>query len=191
MSRDKEATRRRILEATRQRLEQGAPTRLEDVAAAAGVTRQTIYLHFGSRAGLLLALVAHIDEEHGLQDQVRRIEAKPDPVERLEAALRLIATYQRQIHTVAMALAHHAATDPDSRAALDDRMEARRRLLRQLVEPLATAGRLHPDWTPDEIVDLLWEASAPTSYHHLVVERHWPPDRYQTWLITLARTLLP
>ena len=35
---------------------------LVDVAARAGLSRQTLYLLFGSRSGLLLAMVDHIDQ---------------------------------------------------------------------------------------------------------------------------------
>src|ERR687898_470672 len=63
-------TRLHILEAARRLLEEHGyhGTGLEAVAASAGVSRQSIYLHFGSKAQLMLALVAHVDEEAGLAE---------------------------------------------------------------------------------------------------------------------------
>ena len=56
-----------MLEAARALLEERSAqaVKLEDVASRAGVSRQSVYLHFGSRAGLLLALVAHVEASRG------------------------------------------------------------------------------------------------------------------------------
>ena len=57
-------TRDNILAATKSLVEtiSFADLSLARVAMEAGVTRQTVYLHFGSRSGLLLALVTWMDE---------------------------------------------------------------------------------------------------------------------------------
>ena len=184
----KERTRERLLEAAWKRLERGDPAKLEEVGADVGVSRQAVYLHFGSRGGLLLALVAFIDEQHGLGERIGAALAHDDPARQLEAVLALSADYQAEIHGVAMALLRLSDADADVRAAFDDRMQVRRHGLRAIVERLAAAGRLKKEWSHDEIVDALWEASAPTSYHHLVVERGWKPARYAEWLVWLARS---
>lgn len=190
MSSRAEKTREKLLEAAWKRLERGDATRLEDVAADAGVSRQAVYLHFGSRGGLLLALVAHIDERLGLAERLREALKPEDPALQLEAALALTADYQREIHGVAMALARLSDADEEVRAAFDDRMQARRRGLAAVVKRLAAEGRLAQGWSNTEIVDALWEAGAPSSYQHLVVERGWKPSRYGEWLIWLARTFI-
>ncbi len=183
-------TRERILKAAWQRLLRGDRARLEDVAADAGVSRQAVYLHFGSRGGLLLALVDHIDETFGLQERIAEALSGASPVERLEATLRLMARYNGEIHAIAMAFARQAHDDPDLRAAFEDRMARRRAALRGLLEPLAREGRLRSGWSLEEATDLLWELSAPSSYEHLVVERDWPPERFSDWLLWSARALL-
>ncbi len=183
-------TRERLLEAAWRRLERGDPARLEDVAADAGVSRQALYLHFGSRAGLLLALVAHIDETLGLGERIAKVEAIADPIARLEATLGLVTDFEKEIHAVAMALNRLALTDAEVRTAFEDRMAERRRALRACLEPLEAAGRLRPEWRLEEAVDLLWEISAPSSYEHLVIERGWSPKRFRDWLVWAARSLL-
>ncbi|MDH3426552.1 MAG: TetR/AcrR family transcriptional regulator, partial [Acidimicrobiia bacterium] len=51
------STRARILDATWELVaEQGAGLKLSEVASRASVSRQAIYLHFGDRPGLLVAL---------------------------------------------------------------------------------------------------------------------------------------
>jgi len=57
-----EETRRRILDALYARLRErpAEPTSVEEIARAARVSRSTIYLIFGSRAGLFDALAAEL-----------------------------------------------------------------------------------------------------------------------------------
>src|SRR5262245_6047035 len=137
----KEKTRESLLEAAWKRLERGDPAKLDEVGADVGVSRQAVYLHFGSRGGMLLALVEHIDQKLGLGERIGAALAKEDPVEQLEATLELTATYQPEIHGVAMALVRLSDTDEDVRAALEDRMQHRRRGLEAIIKRIAAEGR--------------------------------------------------
>ena len=58
-----EGTRARVLRVAWQMIDQRRTVSftLVDVAREAGVSRQTVYLLFGSRAGLLLAMVEDVD----------------------------------------------------------------------------------------------------------------------------------
>jgi AcrR family transcriptional regulator len=191
MSSWRDRTRKAILDAAWKRLSiPGDPARLEDLAADAGVTRQSVYLHFGTRAGLLLAVVQHIDDELGLGERIAEIQALEDPVEALEKSLRLTAMYQPRIHGVAMALTRLKDTDPDARAAFDDRMNARRGGLLAVLKVLHRAHLLAEDWTMTKIADVLLDAGMPASYQHLVVERGWTPKEFERWLVHLGRSFL-
>ena len=56
-------TRRKILDTAWKLLEAGGrPTRMSDFARAAGISRQALYLHFPSRAELLVAVTRHVDQ---------------------------------------------------------------------------------------------------------------------------------
>src|SRR5579885_3465106 len=68
-------TRERILDAAWRLLEQsqGQGVRLEDIARAAGVSRQAVYLHFGSRTELFIATARYVDEVHRLPERIERI----------------------------------------------------------------------------------------------------------------------
>lgn len=70
MSRRTEATRRRLLALTREIIaEQGAGVSLNEVAERAGITRMTLYRHFGPRNQLLLEVL--LDELRDLAEQCR------------------------------------------------------------------------------------------------------------------------
>ena len=43
---------------------------MKDIAAAAGVSRQLVYFHYGNRAGLLTAMARHRDEASGFAQAV-------------------------------------------------------------------------------------------------------------------------
>ncbi|SFM70035.1 transcriptional regulator, TetR family [Streptomyces sp. cf124] len=60
--RDARATRARILDAARRELARDPDSRLENIAAAAGVARRTVYVHFAGRAALVEGLAAEAAE---------------------------------------------------------------------------------------------------------------------------------
>jgi AcrR family transcriptional regulator len=191
MSSKRDRTRIKILQAAWDRLAKpNDPARLEDIAADAGVTRQTLYLHFASRGGLLTALVGYMDEVHDLRSHIDEILACPDPVEVLERMLKLTVTFEPKIHGVALALTRLAASDPDAAAALEDRMQLRRGGFVEILGAIEKQGRLGTGWTVRQIADVLWEASAPSSYEHLVVERGWSAKTYERWLLHLGHSFL-
>ena len=67
MSSDNSKTRTRILQAALKLLEasQGQGVRMADIAKQAGVSRQAVYLHFSTRAELLIATTLYLDEVKG------------------------------------------------------------------------------------------------------------------------------
>jgi AcrR family transcriptional regulator len=60
---DAERSRAAVLDAAITLLGRRADASIEDIAAAAGVVRQTVYAHFPSRGALLAAVVEHITTE--------------------------------------------------------------------------------------------------------------------------------
>ena len=61
--RQKETRRARILEVSRKRFQDAGYSNItiEDIAAESEISAVTVYKYFGSKAGLLLALVGHSD----------------------------------------------------------------------------------------------------------------------------------
>lgn len=185
-------TRTKILEAARERLESRAwsGTGLEEIARAAGVSRQALYLHFGSRSALLLALVNYVDEVEGLAELAEPVLTAADGREALDRLVHLNAVYEPRIRAVVTA--HDAARhlDADLEAAWQDRMARRRGLCREVVSRLEQEGVLARGVNRNEATDLLWALLAPHVHEDLVAERGWSRRRYETRLRNLLRRAL-
>ena len=148
-----------------------------DIAAASGVSRQLVYHHFDSRAGLLVAMTRHYDAAHGFRGRVAEARSLP-PVEALEALLRLWCAYVPEILPVARALEAAMTTGDEGGEAWRDRMDDIHEAFRLAVERVAGDGRLAPGWDVASAADWLWARSHVAVWQHLVVERGWSPKRY-------------
>ena len=86
------------------------------IADAAGVSRQMVYVHFRSRAGLLTAMARDRDRRSGFADRVAAARELP-PAKALERLLREWLAYVPEILPVARAL--EAGHGPCARAQAD------------------------------------------------------------------------
>ena len=184
-------TRARILEAAWAAVtEQGARIKLADVAKRASVSRQALYLHFGDRAGLLVALVNHIDESLDLGRSLDDVRAAPDGATLLEALMRLNTTFWAQVLPVAQVLEASQYDDPALGAAWRDRMRFRQGVFRGMVETLAARGELAEDWNIDDAAATLYAITHFDTWRELVTELGWSHDRYVESMTRLLRHTL-
>jgi hypothetical protein len=75
-----------------------------------------------------------------------------------------------------------AGSDPALRDLADQSARQRRAGMGALASVLAARGALPPSITVEEAADVLWLLNDPLTYHRLVFERDWSPDRYEQWL---------
>jgi AcrR family transcriptional regulator len=171
--------RHRILETawalTRERGVQGVT--VADIAAASGVSRQLVYHHFDSRAGLLVAMARHHDAAHGFRARVAEARDLP-PVEGLEALLRLWCAYVPDILPVARALEAAVTTGDEGGEAWRDRTDDIHEAFRVAVERVANDGRLADGWDVATAADWVFARSHISAWQHLVAERGWSPSAY-------------
>lgn len=192
MSSRSQRTRTRILRAASRLLERTGfhDLTIADVAAEAGISRQALYNHFGSKAELVVAA-----SEHLLEEVRRRHGAPPLPnVADAEQALdHAVEDYVRTVpHVAGVALANYAAREADAaaEAVWAHRTQVRRAAYRRLADRLDRDGLLRSGWTPAEAADVLFGLLSVRFYEVLVVEAGWSVARYRERMRALARDAL-
>jgi AcrR family transcriptional regulator len=185
-------TRNRILDAALDLMtEQGVRLTLGDVAARASVSRQAVYLHFGDRVGLLVALVQHMDETLDLGESLVGVHAAPDGTSLLEAVMRLNTTFWAQVLPVAQVLEAAQHDDDALGTAWRDRMRFRQSTFRAMIEALAERHELAEEWTVDDAAATLYAVAHFDTWRELVIELGWSHDRYvESMTRLLGRALL-
>jgi AcrR family transcriptional regulator len=180
MSSGESETRTRILEATRRLTEEyrGQGVRMRDVAEAAGVSRQAVYDHFGSRAKLLVETTHYVDEVRGLEERRRHFREATTGVGRLEAYVEFWGNYIPEVYGMAKALMVARETDEAAAAAWDDRMSAVRESCRRTIEALHSDGMLAPEWSRDVAVVLMWTMLSIRNWESLTIECGWSTNQY-------------
>ena len=178
MSSDRPRTRERILQATWDLMEQcrGRGVRMQDVAA--GVSRQAVYLHFPSRAELMIATLRYGDEVRGIEQRLAAFRAATTGVGRLDAFVAFWAEHVPLVYGIASALLAARDTDEAVAAAWEDRMATVREGCRSIVTLLESEGRLVPDLSVDEATDLLWTLLSIRNWDSLVQECGWSTQAY-------------
>ena len=187
-----EATRRRILDALEHRLRAARtrPASVDEVARSAGVARSTVYLVFGSRAGLFDALATDLWERAGLHRLTEAV-AAPDAREHLRGGLRAGVAIYAAIRDVAVALFAMSELDPDSVGGAIARLEKRRwGGMEHLAQRLADQDVLRPDVTVAEAADMIWLLASFASFDALYTGRGLPADQVADILITTAERTL-
>ena len=174
------STRHRILIAARQLVERGNgnPPNMSELARVVGISRQALYLHFPDRASLLVALVAHVDQQEDLQAGVAAVAAAPDGAAQIRAWAQMQSRRNPRIAPFARALDEARHSDPPVANAWRDRTDNRMRGAVAIVTRLGSEGRLHHSWKTDEAAALLWELTSFRVWDDLVNEAGLAPDRY-------------
>jgi len=189
MSIGESETRTRILAATWRLMEEqhGQGVRMSDIAEAAGVSRQALYLHFTSRAELLVATTHYGDQVRGLSERMRPWRAAAAGVELLAAYIEFWGNYIPEIYGIAKALLASRETDDAAAIAWNERMTALREGCRSTIEALQRDGMLAPEWTCDGATDLFWTMLSIRNWEQLTVECHWSTSQYVSQMQLLAR----
>ncbi len=189
---DAEARQRRIVTAaTDLFVEKGfAATSIDQIAKAAGVSPQTVYAAFGSKAGVLAkAIDVAVLGDYG-----------PEPlIDRMPPLPHLSSEPQRMFFVAAAHFARelHERVAPFIQvmlqAGLDDlRMRLTHAIRADCVSWVEQLGpALRPSLTKDEAADILVTIMAPYLFSLFTVDLGRSPDQYEKWLAdALARMLL-
>ena len=164
-------------------------TSMKDIAAGAGVSVETVYGYFGTKAGLLKELldvtVAGDDAPVPVPDRapIQAVRDAPDGRAKLAHYAAFLATVQARLAPLFLVIRGAAESDQDA-AELWAGLGAQKLAgMTMLAEHLASAGVLAPGRSVEEARDELWALGATELYELLVGQRGWSPERYRDWLV--------
>ncbi|MCB9545278.1 MAG: TetR/AcrR family transcriptional regulator [Myxococcales bacterium] len=163
---------------------------LAEIAARAAVSRQTVFYAFGSRSGVLTAMVRHQDTRTA---HVARIQAAVfDPVPTaasVVAAVEAWLDYLPVIYPVGILLDAASLTDEAAAAAWRDRMvEALLGGFKVLLGRVHARSPLGGD--PGPIAEEIWAEVHPTMWRRLVVECGWAPAAFRARCLRVVEGLV-
>jgi AcrR family transcriptional regulator len=174
-------TRTKILEAARSLVlkRAGGEVSMAEIAKAAGVSRQAVYLHFADRGALFIALVKYADEKRGLEGVIASIRNAPTGIAALRAMAEAQARTNPDIWPLARASEAIRRTDEAMERAWQNRLQERHAGCKAIVKRLAKEGSLRQGLPIDVATDLLWTITSIRTWEDLALERKWKKSEYE------------
>ncbi|HZW05461.1 MAG TPA: TetR/AcrR family transcriptional regulator, partial [Candidatus Nitrosotalea sp.] len=164
----------------------GADVSMQQIAKAARMSRQAVYLHFGDRGELLQAVVRYADESRGLEAEIQKIRDAPTGLEAIRRMVSLQARSNHQIWAPARAFEAVRRTDPAAERGWQDRLQHRLEGCRQIMRKVEQDGDLRPGMDVKSAADLLWTTTSLRMWEDLVLLRGWSAERYQKHVYDLV-----
>lgn len=191
-----EETRKRVLEAARKVfIARGySSTTMVQVAEEAGVSVETVYGAFGTKAELLASAVRALLIVGGKAPHqtsgAEAVRLEPDPRKALrlfaEDISRLIAGVSPIFDVVAS-----TRTEPEIGELYRRMQKGRFENLRAMVGWIQDKGGLRAGLDPDAAAETVWAVASAEVYRALTQERGWTRERFAAWLAdTLSAALL-
>jgi AcrR family transcriptional regulator len=193
-------TRMRILDAAERLFsDRGyAASTMEAVAAGAGVAVDTVYAAFGSKRGVLQALLGvRVGGDASRIDLLDRpgpqsVRREPSQKRQLAAFAKDVSAIIERVGPVDDIIRGAAAVDAGIAALRVKAQEERYQSMRKLVSWVAANGPLRGGLSEDDAASIVWTMTSPEVHRLLRVGRGWTSARYTAWLEqSLPRMLLP
>jgi AcrR family transcriptional regulator len=167
-------------------------TSIEDIAAAAGVARPTVFTAVGPKPVILKVLVdqalAGDDEPVAIAARPWFTEAltEPDPARSLALHARNMCRISSRVAPLLRAMETAAGADPEAAVLWAERLRQRRVDMAAFAAALAAKTALRCDEAT--VTDVL-SALPPDAYLRLVHDGDWPIEKFQAWLADLLQQL--
>ena len=191
--------RRAVIDAARTLfLERGyAATTVDAISADSDVPPATVYRLFSSKRGILKALldVSIVGDDESVpmaeRPHVRSLLADPNPKNMVATLVHIAIEVNARTATIYRILTSAAASDAEADTLLDELARQRQQGQEKVARALAQRKALRPTLREPDAKDIIHALVSPEMYRLLVVDRGWPPAKYETWLIeTLTDQLL-
>lgn len=170
----------------------GAGVTVAQVAKAARMSRQAVYLHFADRGELFVAMVRYTDQRRGLEAEIQKIRDAPSGVEAMRRMVSLQARTNHEIWAPARTLDAARRTDAAVEKSWQDRLQHRLAGCRDIMRRVEHEGHLLPGVNVETAADLLWTITSLRMWEDLVLQRGWSAARYEEYVFgLLLRSLTP
>jgi AcrR family transcriptional regulator len=163
-------------------------TTIATVAARAGVSAESVYKGFSSKAALAKAVfdlaLAGDDEPVPIADRpaVQAVRDEPDVRRKISLFAQGLAERQARSAGVQILIRNGRHVD-DALFPVWAKLEAEGLAgMTMLGRHLLETGRLRPAIDLDEVRDVLWNFLSIDTYERLVLSRGWSLERYADWL---------
>ena len=193
-------TQRRILTAAEELFLDSGYTRtsIAAIAQRAGVSAQTVYNAFGTKAGLAKRIydirLAGDDEPVPMAERpvFQQLARETDPRRALLTYARIGREIAERVGAVqALLIAGAAAGDSDLIDLVVTTERERAIGTGHMARKLTELRALKPGLDAERAGDLLWALTAPEIFRRLTVDRGWSLDAYERWLgETMCASLL-
>lgn len=165
-----------------------AATTIPSVAAAAGVSVETVYKAFANKAGLVKSVfdvaIAGDDEPVPVMQRefVQRNIAEPDPRRKLSAYGAHLTEIAERTNPILLVVRDAAVSDPAA-AEVWAKLQAERLIgMTAFATHLRDAGHLRAGITMPHARDVLWTHNSVELWDLLVRQRGWTNQRFGTWV---------
>jgi len=178
------ATQRRILEVSRRLFSRAGidAVTIAEIAGRADVAPSTVYALFGSKAGILRALMLRAMFNADYDAMVRRLREVQDPVRQLRLTAGIArAIYEGESKEIGL-LRGASAFSPELKKLEREFEDRRFDLQLERLTALFGRGLNRPGINLQEARDVMWTLTSRDTFRMLVTERRWTAERYEAWL---------
>ena len=167
-----------------------AATTVADIAGEAEVAVDTIYKAFGSKLGVVQALIDAAEADAAIEAMRARWDAGAGrPADQLAAYVHGVGAFWDR-HDDLVSIFVRGTGDAELAAIWADRQRGRRALIASLLGTW-TAGVRHRDVSASTAIDLVWVMTSNEAFHALAVESGWGLARWEREVSrALARAIL-
>jgi AcrR family transcriptional regulator len=169
---------------------------MRSIAAAAGVSVQTVEQIFGTKRAVLKTVIdvalAGDDEPVGVADRewVQRAQAAATFDDMLAITAAGVRAISERLCDV-VAVMNQAAASDEEIAGLARMFDEQRRVgARAILGGLGTRRQPRADLDGDTAIDTMWLLMDPVVYRRLAVDLGWRPAAYERWFADSVRRLL-
>ncbi|HEY7437828.1 MAG TPA: helix-turn-helix domain-containing protein [Acidimicrobiia bacterium] len=191
-ARQAEQTKAEILTAARSLFAQGgfAKTSVKEVAAAAGVSVQTVYDSVGSKADLVRELNDHIDAEAGIGAIAMTIPTIDDPRELIAVPARIARALLESSGDILRATMSALPSDPALAPVVQEGRHRHELGTRGLASRLEALGALRVGLSADEAGATMAVLSDPWLAVRLADEYAWPAEKIEAWTTEILERVI-